>query len=102
MFIHKQFTVWHVGIVDRRLCAVVHRGAHAARAVVVVNGKIGFGSPPAGEQYWNGRKSPFIQGAIKYWNDKEIFFTDKDYKPLSSAKSRISAGYRYAEDNIKK
>lgn len=46
--------------------------------------------------------TPFIQGAIKYWNDKEIFFTDKDYKPLSSAKSRISAGYRYAEDNIKK
>lgn len=41
MFIHKQFTVWQVGIVghivDRRLCAVVHRGAHAARAVVVVN-----------------------------------------------------------------
>ena len=70
--------------------------------IVFVNGKIGFGSPPAGEQYWNGRKSPFIQGAIKYWNDKEIFFTDKDYKPLSSAKSRISAGYRYAEDNIKK
>ena len=69
--------------------------------IVFVNGKIGFGSPPAGEQYRNGRKSPFIQGAIKYWNDKEIFFTDKDYKPLSSAKSRISAGYRYAEDNIK-
>lgn len=41
MFIHKQFTVWQIGIVghivDRRLCAVVHRGAHAARAVVVVN-----------------------------------------------------------------
>ena len=70
--------------------------------IVFVNGKIGFGSPPAGEQYWNGRKSSFVQGAIKYWNDKEIFFTDKDYKPLSSAKSRISAGYRYAEDNIKK
>lgn len=33
---------------------------------------------------------------------KKSFFTDKDYKPSSSAKSRISAGYRYAEDNIKK
>lgn len=41
MFIYQQLSVWQVSIVghivDRRFCAVVHRDAHAARAVVVVN-----------------------------------------------------------------
>ena len=71
------------------------------KKIVFVNGKIGGGSPSVGEQYWNGRKSSFVQGAIKYWNDKNIFFTEKDYSNFSSSHSRISAGYKYAEDNFK-
>ena len=69
--------------------------------IVFVNGKIGGGSPPAGEQYWNGRKSSFVQGAINYWSDKHIVFTEKDYSYFSTAQSRISAGYKYAEENFK-
>ena len=69
--------------------------------IVFVNGKIGGGSPPAGEKYWNGKNSSFVQGAKHYWGDNNVFFTKEDYSNFSSAQARISAGYRYAEHNIK-
>ena len=68
--------------------------------IVFVNGKIGGGSPPAGSSYWNGEKSSFVQGAISYWKDRNIFFTKQDYSYFSSAQDRINAGYKYAQNNL--
>ena len=69
------------------------------KLIIFVNGKIGFGSPPAGEQYWNGRNSSFVMGAREYYDDDNVMFTQKDYSLISSATERMYEGYKYAQDN---
>jgi hypothetical protein len=70
------------------------------KLIIFVNGKIGGGSPPAGEPYWGGKQSSFVKGAINYYHDSKTFFTSEDYGYLSSAVGRIAAGYEYAKNNI--
>ena len=68
--------------------------------IIFVNGRIGFGSPTYGRRYWN---SSFINGASKYFNDNNYFFTEGvDFHSLFnlSTNYRVRAGYKYAEDNI--
>ncbi len=68
--------------------------------IVFVNGKIGFGSPPPGEQYWGGVNSSFVQGATEYYQDFNTYFTSVDYGKFSSAYARMLDGYEFAKNNI--
>ncbi len=70
------------------------------KKIIFINGKIGGGSPPAGEPYWNGKNSSFVKGAKSYYNDNKTHFTSKDYGLLSSAKQRSKDGYAYAKANF--
>jgi RHS repeat-associated protein len=74
------------------------------KLIIFVNGKIGGGSPPAGEKYWNSNvesgNSDFVQGAKHYFNDYQTFYTNKDYGYLSTVKERKAQGMSYAKDEI--
>lgn len=65
-----------------------------------MNGYIGFGSPTAGEPYWNGINSGFVKGAKHFFNDNNTLFLEVDHKILSSANDRFQAGFNYAKENI--
>lgn len=66
------------------------------RKILFINGYIGFGSPPAGKQYWS---SSFVNGAKSYFRDRSVSFTD--YKPsmFSTVAGRKKAGIDYAKNN---
>ena len=68
--------------------------------IIFINGKIGGGSPPAGEQYWGGKYSSFILNSQKVLNDKNILFYDQDHKYLSKAWEREKNGYEWAKSNL--
>ena len=67
--------------------------------IIFINGKIGFGSPPAGKLYWGGENSSFVVGAKDYFKDNHIAFTGKDYGYLSTASRRTNQGYNYAKEH---
>ncbi len=69
--------------------------------IVFINGKIGGGSPTAGEPYWNGRNSDFVNGAKSFFHDNKVVFTDADYGYLSTARKREKSGYEYAKTHYK-
>jgi RHS repeat-associated protein len=72
------------------------------RKIVFVNGYLGFGSPQGGSAYWGGSNSSFVQGAQKFFNDKNTFFTNYDHNILSSSTyMRGVNGYQYAKENYK-
>ncbi len=68
--------------------------------IIFVNGYIGMGSPPAGEKYWNGKKSEFVYGATSYFNDTDCVFLPVNYHWYNSASNRFDMGYKYAKDNF--
>lgn len=70
------------------------------KRIIFVNGYIGFGSPPAGERYWGGKGSSFVQAARRYFNDNQTFFTDKEYGLFSTAGSRMDKGREYAKAHL--
>uniref|UniRef100_UPI0024A7DC0A RHS repeat-associated core domain-containing protein n=1 Tax=Phaeodactylibacter xiamenensis TaxID=1524460 RepID=UPI0024A7DC0A len=70
------------------------------RRIIFINGYKGFGSPEGGERYWGGSNSAFVRGAMKYLNDKDTYFADIDHGALSSNSTRISAGRKWAENNL--
>ena len=63
--------------------------------LIFINGHIDFGAPPAGKSYWN---NSFVNGAMEYFSDRKIFFSDRDYGKFSSARGRTAAGYEYAKE----
>ena len=69
--------------------------------IVFINGKIGGGSPAAGEPYWNGSNSDFVNGAKSFFHDNKVVFTDADYGYLSTARKREKSGYEYAKTHYK-
>ncbi|TAF31281.1 MAG: hypothetical protein EAZ57_00180, partial [Cytophagales bacterium] len=70
------------------------------KKIIFINGKIGGGSPQAGEPYWNGKNSSFVTGAKSYYDDNKTHFTSEDYDYSSSAKERAEDGYAYAKANF--
>ena len=69
--------------------------------IVFINGKIGGGSPAAGEPYWNGSNSDFVNVAKSFFHDNKVVFTDADYGYLSTARKREKSGYEYAKTHYK-
>ena len=67
--------------------------------IIFVNGKIGFGSPEAGQPYWRGQNSSFVKKAQSFFNDSNIAFTNLDYDLLSTAYTRQWDGYIYAKNH---
>ena len=61
--------------------------------IIFVNGFLGFGSPRGGASYWNNQ---FVSRAQQVLNDESVQFLDINYGLFSSAKSRESKGYEYA------
>ena len=67
------------------------------RKVIFVNGFLRFGSPKGGASYWNGENSNFVKGAKSYFHDNDVVFLNIDHEMSSSAISRISKGYDFAQ-----
>ena len=65
--------------------------------IIFINGYIGFGSPPAGKEYWS---SNFVTGAKNYFNDRSAKFTNYEPSKFSTASERKAAGIAYAKSNL--
>lgn len=71
--------------------------------IIFVNGKIGFGSPPAGRVFWNakdGTDNGFVRGACQFLKDHNPFFTELDFPWYSRAKQRYQQGFDYAKQQL--
>lgn len=71
--------------------------------IVFVNGKIGFGSPPAGRVFWNakdGTDNGFVLGACHFLKDQKTFFTKLDFPWYSRVNQRYQQGFYYAKQNL--
>ena len=66
------------------------------RLIIFINGKIGGGSPLAGESYWN---KSFVSGAKAFFGDNNVYFSNNDYGYFSTARGRENEGYEYAKKN---
>ncbi|MEX0966733.1 MAG: hypothetical protein WD077_05810 [Bacteroidia bacterium] len=64
-----------------------------------INGKIGFGSPPAGRIFW-GRDDEFVQGAAKFFDDPQMKFPPLDFKFLSTCRARYALGYEFGREKL--
>lgn len=66
--------------------------------IIFVNGKIGGGSPPAGEPYWRVPDTPFVEQAVALFDDHDsVFYTKVDHAVFSSVKERWQKGKAYAD-----
>lgn len=64
--------------------------------IIFVNGKIGFGSPPAGKAFW---KESFVKGACDFFPGKNTaFFCEKDYAFTDECLIRYREGKAYARE----
>ena len=75
----------------------------AGKKTIFINGKIGWGSPEAGAPYWGqygNLTSPFVTGALDYFQDNNYYILTADYDWFSSAEDRFNIGYEYAKNNI--
>ena len=70
--------------------------------IIFVNGYDAsiLGSPRRGEPYWNVN-AHFVEGAKKFFNDKEIEYLPVEHGARSTALERWNNGYNYARKNIK-
>ena len=67
------------------------------RDILFINGYIGFGSPAAGQAYWN---NSFVNGAKNYFHDNNAKFTNFEPAMFSSAAERKAAGMEYAKSHF--
>ena len=66
--------------------------------LILVNGKIGGGSPPAGPAFWHAHSqgSPgFVDGALRWVHAREPGFAAVDFPSFSQAHQRFKQGYAY-------
>ena len=66
----------------------------AFNKIILVNGKIGFGSPPAGKPFW---KDSFLEGAEDFFPGRNsLYFTEKDFNYTDDTSVRFRDGKDYA------
>lgn len=68
--------------------------------ILLVNGKVGGGSPQAGVPYWNEPQAGFVPRALAHFPGAEVFYVAVDYQVLSSAAERVALGKQWAASHL--